>query len=79
MADERAFLPAALALQATPPHPAPRRAAIAICSLFVIALLWAIVGQIDIVAVSQGRIVVGQRSKLIQPLETSVEKSIHVK
>ncbi|MBB4845578.1 hemolysin D [Paucibacter oligotrophus] len=79
LADERAFLPATLALQETPPHPAPRRAAIAICSLFVIALLWSIFGQIDIVAVSQGRIIISQRSKTIQPLETSVVKAIHVK
>lgn len=79
LADERAFLPAALALQETPPHPAPRRAAIALCALFLIALLWAVFGQVDIVAVAQGRIIVSQRSKLIQPLETSVVKSIHVK
>lgn len=32
--DEAAFLPAALSLQETPVHPAPRRAAIAICALF---------------------------------------------
>ena len=79
LAEERAFLPATLALQETPPHPAPRRAIIVICSLFVIALLWAIFGKIDIVAVAQGRIIVSQRSKTIQPLETSVVKSIHVK
>ncbi len=79
LADERAFLPATLALQETPPHPAPRRAIIIICSLFMIALLWAIFGWIDIVAVAQGRIIVSQRSKLIQPLETSVVTSIHVK
>lgn len=79
MLDEREFLPAAIALQETPPHPAPRRAAITICTLFAIAMLWACFGQIDIVAVAQGRIVVSQRSKTIQPLETSVVKAIHVK
>ena len=79
MLDERAFLPAALALQETPPHPAPHRVIIIICSLFAIALLWACFGQIDIVAVAQGRVVVGQRSKTIQPLEISVVKAIHVK
>ena len=79
MLDERAFLPAAIALQETPPHPAPRRALIAICALFTVALLWACFGQIDIVAVAQGRIVVSQRSKTLQPLETSVVKAIHVK
>lgn len=79
MLDERTFLPAALALQETPPHPAPRRTAMAICAFFVIALLWACFGQIDIVAVAQGRIIVSERSKTLQPLETSVVKAIHVK
>jgi hemolysin D len=79
LADEHAFLPAALSLQETPVHPAPRRAALALCLLFAIALAWAALGQIDIVAVAQGRIVVSQRSKQIQPLEASVVKAIHVK
>jgi hemolysin D len=79
MMDERAFLPAAIALQEVPPHPAPRRAIIVICALFAIALTWACIGHIDIVAVAQGRIIVSQRSKTIQPLETSVVKAIHVK
>jgi len=78
-ADEAAFLPAALSLQATPVHPAPRRFAIAICVLFTIALVWAVVGKIDIVATATGRIVVSDGSKTIQPLETSVVSAIHVK
>jgi len=79
MADETAFLPAALSLQETPAHPAPRRAAWAVCALFVIALVWSIVGQIDIVAVAQGRIVVSDNTKTLQPLETSVIKRVLVK
>ena len=79
LADETAFLPAALSLQETPTHPAPRRAAIAICALFVIALLWSLFGKIDIVAVAQGRIVVSERTKTIQPLEASVVSKVLVK
>ncbi len=78
LADEAAFLPAALSLQATPPHPAPRRAIWAIVGLFTIAVLWACFGQVDIVAVAPGRIVVSQGTKLVQPLETSVVKAIRV-
>ncbi|OWQ90179.1 hemolysin activation protein [Roseateles terrae] len=78
-ADELAFLPAALELQDTPPHPAPRRAAIAICALFVIVLLWASIGKIDVVAVAQGRVIVSGRSKTLQPLETSVVREVFVK
>jgi hemolysin D len=79
LADEAAFLPAAMSLQATPPHPAPRRALWAIMALFTTALLWACVGEVDIVAVAPGRIVVSDGTKLIQPLEASVIKAIHVK
>lgn len=79
LADEAAFLPAALSLQETPAHPAPRRLAIALCALFVIALAWAVLGQIDIVAVAPGRIVVSERTKTLQPLEASVVKRVLVK
>lgn len=79
LADEAAFLPAALSLQETPVHPAARRTAIAICALFAFSIAWSYFGQIDIVAVAPGRIVVSQRTKTIQPLETSVVKQIHVK
>jgi hemolysin D len=79
LADEAAFLPAALSLQATPPHPAPRRVIWAIMSLFTIAILWACFGKVDIVAVAPGRIVVSQGTKLVQPLETSVVKAIKVR
>lgn len=78
-AEEAAFLPAALSLQATPVHPAPRRAAIAICLLFAIVLAWACIGQIDIVATAPGRIIVSDGSKTVQPLETSVVGEIHVR
>ena len=79
LADETAFLPAALSLQETPAHPAPRRAAWAVCALFVAALAWSIVGQVDIVAVAAGRIVVSDRTKTLQPLEVGVVKRVLVK
>ncbi len=79
LADEAAFLPAALSLQETPVHPAPRRLAWALMALFLISLAWAILGQVDIVAVAPGRIVVSERTKVIQPLEVSVVQRILVK
>ena len=79
MADEVAFLPAALSLVETPVHPAPRRFAYAIMVLFGIALVWASVGTVDIVAVAPGRIIVSDRTKLIQPLEASVVRKVLVK
>ncbi|MDZ4074620.1 MAG: HlyD family type I secretion periplasmic adaptor subunit [Hylemonella sp.] len=79
LADETAFLPAALSLQETPVHPAPRRLAWTIMVLFLLALVWSIFGQVDIVAVAPGRIIVSDRTKVIQPLEASVVKSVLVK
>lgn len=79
LADEAAFLPAALALQETPVHPAPRRSLWAIMALFTLALAWSWFGQLDIVAVAPGRIIVSDRSKIVQPLEPGIVKAIHVK
>ncbi len=78
-ANELAFLPAALSLQDTPVHPAPRRLAWGLMVLFVLALLWSILGKVDIVAVAPGRIIVSDRTKVIQPLEASVVKAVLVK
>lgn len=79
LADEAAFLPAALSLQETPVHPAPRRLAWGLMALLVAALAWSILGQVDIVAVAPGRIIVSDRTKIIQPLEASVVRRVLVK
>lgn len=78
-ADEAAFLPAALSLQESPPHPAPRRLAYALMGLFTLAVLWSVFGHVDVVAVAPGRIMVSERSKVIQPLERSIVRRVLVK
>lgn len=78
LAHEAAFLPAALELQETPVSPAPRAVAWLLMAFALIALLWAVFGWIDVVAVAQGRIVPNAGSKLIQPIETAAVKAIHV-
>ena len=78
-AEEAAFLPAALALRDTPMHPAPRRTAAALIALAAIALLWSLVGRVDIVAVASGKLVVSDRSKLVQPLERAVVHRVRVR
>jgi hemolysin D len=75
---EAAFLPASLSLQETPVHPAPRVAIWLILLFALIALLWALLGRIEIVAVAPGRIVASDRSKVIQPLEAATVKAIFV-
>lgn len=76
--DEAAFLPAALSLQETPVHPAPKIIIRLIVSFALIAFLWAVFGKMDIVATATGQIIPSDRTKVIQPLTTSVVKSIHV-
>jgi hemolysin D len=78
LADEAAFLPAALSIQETPVHPAPRRLAYVIMAGFACVLGWAILGEVDIVAVAPGRIVVSERTKLVQPLERSAVRRVLV-
>lgn len=73
------FLPAALALQDTPAPPAPRVAMALIVGFALIAVLWAVFGEIDMVATARGRVVHNDRSKLIQPMETATVKAILVR
>jgi hemolysin D len=76
---EIAFLPAALEITETPPSPAGRAIGASIIAVFCVALAWASLGSVDIVATSTGRIVPGGRTKLIQPFETGVVRAIHAR
>ncbi|EJL07167.1 HlyD family type I secretion periplasmic adaptor subunit [Pseudomonas chlororaphis] len=75
---EAQFLPAALELQDTPVHPAPRIFVWSILGFAVLALLWAFIGKIEVVAVAPGKIVPNGKTKLIQSSETAVVRAIHV-
>jgi hemolysin D len=74
-----AFLPAALEIVETPASPIGRSIAYAIMALFVLALAWACVGRVDIVASAKGKIIPSGRTKVIQPFETGVVRAIHVR
>jgi hemolysin D len=76
--DETEFLPAALEIVETPPAPAARIIGRVIIALIAVALLWSILGSVDIIATAQGKIVPTGRTKIIQPFETGVVHSIHV-
>jgi hemolysin D len=77
--DKYAFLPAALEVHETPPHPAARAIVWAIVLFFGIAVAWAAIGEVDIVAVAQGKIIPSGHVKTIQPLEIGVIQAIHVR
>ena len=75
---EAQFLPAALALQETPVSPAPRVTMWVLMLFALIVVIWATLGQIDMVATAPGKIVPGDRSKVIQSIETATIKTIRV-
>ncbi len=75
---QAAFLPAALEIIETPASPAGRAIGASIVAFFMAALLWSILGSVDIIAVAAGKIVPSGRSKTIQPFETGVVRAIRV-
>ena len=76
---ELAFLPAALEIVETPPSPIGRAIGATIIAVFVLALAWACLGTVDIVATAQGKIIPSGRTKVIQPFEIGVVRAIHVR
>jgi len=76
--DELAFLPAALEIVETPPSPIGRAIGLTLVLLFCTALAWSYWGTIDIVASATGKIVPSESTKIIQPFETAVVRSIRV-
>lgn len=77
--EELAFLPAALEIVETPPSPTRRAIGATIIALFCLALIWATLGTVDIVASAPGKIIPSGRTKVIQPFETGVVSAIHVR
>ncbi len=76
--DETAFLPAALELLETPPSPTARLLFWSLAVLVALALGWSFIGQLDVVAVAEGRLVPAGKVKLVQPLEAGIVRAIHV-
>jgi hemolysin D len=76
--DELAFLPAALQIVETPPSPLGRAIGATLLAVFVLALAWASLGHVDIVATATGKIIPTGHSKVIQPFETGVVRAILV-
>ena len=75
---EKEFLPAVLEVTETPPSHAARLLSYAIMAIFVIALLWAVFGKIDIIATSVGKLMPAANIKTIQTLTDSEIEEIYV-
>jgi hemolysin D len=77
--NEAAFLPAALEIIETPASPVGRAVAATIIAIFCIALAWASLGSIDIVASAPGKIIPSEGTKVIQPFEIGIVRAIHIR
>ena len=77
-ATDREFLEPARAIVESPASPIKLALAMAICAIFVVALIAAFFGRVDIYAVAPGRIEPTGRTKVIQPLEDGKVTAIHV-
>ena len=75
---ELAFLPAALEIIETPPSPVGRTIGATIIAFFILAMAWACLGTVDIVATAPGKIIPTGRTKVVQPFEIGVVRAIHV-
>lgn len=72
------FLPAALEVQSAPPPKFARSIIWTLVCLLVVAVTWACIGRVDIVAVASGKITPKQQVKIIQPVETGIIQGIFV-
>lgn len=73
------FLPAALEIMETPPSKGLRWLLLTMCTVFVVALVWSIIGRVDVVAVASGKTVPAGNVKVVQPLEIGAVRAIHVR
>ena len=75
---EAEFLPAALAIQATPDSSSLRWTARILMSLVGCVLLWAILGRIDIIVNASGKIIPSNRTKTIASVDVASVKALYV-
>ncbi len=75
---EMEFLPAVLEIQETPPHPLPRVVLWVISSLIFLALIWSILGKIDIIATAQGKVIPSDFVKYVQSMNSATVSKILV-
>lgn len=77
--EETEFLPAALEVLEAPPNPLGRIILWCLLAFVAIAVLWAGLGHIDIVASAQGKVIPRGRVRMVQAADTGVVRAIHVK
>lgn len=78
-ADPLDFSAPLLRLQNKPANPLGQRVLWVLLAFLVALLLWAIFGQLDIVAVAEGKLIPQSYVKIVQPAEAGIVKQILVK
>lgn len=73
------FAPGLLSVQESPPARLPRVVLVSVLVLFVIMLIWAIFGKLDIIASADGRLVPQTYVKIVQPADAGIVQEILVK
>ena len=73
------FAPGLLSIQESPPARLPRAVMYTVGVLFVILLLWAIFGKLDIIASADGHLVPETYIKIVQPSDAGIVQEILVK
>ncbi|HEX8413454.1 MAG TPA: HlyD family type I secretion periplasmic adaptor subunit [Sphingomicrobium sp.] len=73
------FLPAALEIMEKPPSPGLRYLLLSICGLFTVALLWSLIGKVDVIATATGKVIPTGSVKVVQPVELGYVRAIHVR
>lgn len=76
--EEAEFLPAALSLQEKPLSATVRWTAHTLMALVALALIWSILGKVDIIVAASGKIVPSRRTKTITSVDVAVVRALHV-
>ena len=72
------FSPGLLGIQQRPPSPLPRMVLRGVLLLVVLMLVWAYFGRLDIVAVTEGKLVPVSYLKIVQPSEAGIVREIAI-
>lgn len=73
-----AFAPDMIRLEREAPSPLPRMVLYGLLALIALILAWACLGKLDIVAVSQGKLIPESFIKIVQPAEAGIVREILV-
>lgn len=77
--DDCEFYPPVIAIQESPPSPIGRLVLWILAAFIIFMISWATVGEVNIVATSQGKIIPNGKVKIIQPAITGVVEDILIK